>query len=979
LCCIAGVAGNAGADPNDHTLTVAQCSTSADFVVGGLFACDGLLTAQGASGGDAFMTYDSNVSKFKMYGAGGVLKLTFEPTISSFSFNSSLNNAQLGTIEIVARDAGETQVGSTVTNTGAQSITGAAIKTVTFTTNPGANGFLAFDFLYTPEGSVTGCADCSGNEIEDYDGDLDPDATDPDDDNDGVPDTTDTDDQNVNVCGVDEDDDTCDDCSAGGSSPSTVTDGVNSDSDPDGLCDAFDRKTLNFSACTDDDLDALFACDGLASGLTEAEQPVINSSGMAPANVIGADITLNFDPPVSRVSFVVDDSSIVTPFSSGTVNGATLSSGNLTEVTFDRGDTVVVTGTSITSITIATDTLLLPSWFITELALDPVERVVGCDATCTGTPLDDLDGDEIPDGIDDDIDGDTALNEDDPLPENDDICGLDEDEDTCDDCLGDGREPDESTDGIDSDQDGICDLGDNRPLVEVHEFPGELDEIGCGGDGGVVIAAGIDRNGNHELDGEVTLPEPDPSPLFSVPLPPVDQTSQEIYHVAVVCNPQHLLFDHDFVEPGYQCPAGGVEMIFVMDANRNGYIDLHPDPGPVPPFVYTPNELPEYDYVYMSTVLCHGINAHIESSELPNGNEVCPTGGVHVTFSLEALQLGAPVLPGSPVFQNGGPGPLPEPVSYDICNGANSLVTVEPVTPGSKYCKNGGYIAEMGTDLDGSGSFNDEEPFTSSPICHGLNSLVAQTALEPGDASCPTGGVKVESGLDDDGDLVLATDEVDATEYVCNGADSITRTTAIESGSEACPTGGRQVEIGKDTDGDGTLDDGEVSSTELICNGSGLAVRSTRLATGNATCPGGGVVVETGIDIDGDRTLDDSEVQSEETLCDAVNALFDTETLAEDPDVCAHGGIRVKMGRDDGLPTGNAANNLLEAGEVEATRDVCLASTDVLVNGGSSECSMSPGGSSPASRWASLGTLLVLGLGLSRRGRRGASREESRS
>ena len=98
--------------------------------------------------------------------------------------------------------------------------------------------------------SVAGSPDVS-NDGFDYDTDGLCDAGDPDDDGDTVEDDLDTDPLNANIC-LDEDEDTCDDCSVAGS-PDVSNDGF--DYDTDGLCDAGDPDDDNDNALDDDDSD----------------------------------------------------------------------------------------------------------------------------------------------------------------------------------------------------------------------------------------------------------------------------------------------------------------------------------------------------------------------------------------------------------------------------------------------------------------------------------------------------------------------------------------------------------------------------------------------------------------------------------------------------------------------------------------------------------------------------------------------------
>jgi immune inhibitor A len=97
-----------------------------------------------------------------------------------------------------------------------------------------------------------------------------------------------------------------------------------------------------------------------------------------------------------------------------------------------------------------------------DISPEGIEVCNGLDDDCDGelTPEDaaDLDGDGVPDCIDEDRDGDGLDNDDDPSPDDGTRCG-DSDGDGCDDCAEGTFDP--STDGLDTDEDGLCNDGDD--------------------------------------------------------------------------------------------------------------------------------------------------------------------------------------------------------------------------------------------------------------------------------------------------------------------------------------------------------------------------------------------------------------------------------------------------------------------------------------------------------------------------------------
>lgn len=197
-------------------------------------------------------------------------------------------------------------------------------------------------------------------------------------------------------------------------------------------------------------------------------------------------------------------------------------------------------------------------------------------------------------------------------------------------------------------------------------------------------------------------------------------------------------------------------------------------------------------------------------------------------------------------------------------------------------------------------------------------------------------------------------------------APSLTRTDALEPDAEVCPFGGTRLVSGLDLNGNGTLEAEEESSSQVLCAGSGIAVRQTEVAPGDE-CAAGGVQIESGIDENGNGALDDTEVQNSDVVCGVPNLLFDTESIAEGDAMCPHGGQRIRMGHDDGQPAGVGGDSTLQDGEVEVTRQVCLAASDVLINGGKSDCSLGTSRQGPSTL---LWGLVAAGLALTRRRRK---------
>ena len=532
------------------------------------------------------------------------------------------------------------------------------------------------------------------------------------------------------------------------------------------------------------------------------------------------------------------------------------------------------------------------------------------------------------------------------------------------------------TTGVDRDDDGVVDESESygtdyactgprgpegrqvRFISEILE-PGDVD---CPA-GGVRLLLGIDDNMNGELD--------------QLQATDIDPQESEVDATHYICNGQKTVAAIVPIEPGELCRTGGVEFSIGIDDNGNGVLDTT---GPLG------NSQPQTE-VDVTQRICNGLNSLVKITRLepqsipqtpaPSEPEIeCPTGGIHVAAGTDT--------DGDAVLDDGE-----VRVEQNVCNGLDGLVALSTLDKGSEQCPTGGVLIRSGTDEDADGQVDEGEEHFSRPVCNGLPTLVVSTTIEP-NTKCPVGGSRIDAGVDDDADGTLDANEIDTSETICNGLHSISkatplaadaktcprggatiatgtdkdgdgtldddeisstqnvcaglsslsRTSSVAADPKQCPFGGSKLESGPDKDGDGTLDDDEVSSTQILCGGTGLAVRTKHLDIGSDDCATGGVQVETGIDVNGDAMLGDDEVQHSDAVCQPAALLFETETLGENSKRCEHGGLRVFSGHDDGDPDGTPGDGELQEGEIELDRDVCLAPTDVLVNGGSGECTV---------------------------------------
>jgi hypothetical protein len=498
-------------------------------------------------------------------------------------------------------------------------------------------------------------------------------------------------------------------------------------------------------------------------------------------------------------------------------------------------------------------------------------------------------------------------------------------------------------------------------LPPAGEGPAPAPEIECP-TGGIHVAAGTDLNGNGELDdGEQR----------------VEQN---------VCHGLNSLILTSDIEPGELCETGGFEVRAGTDENADGQLSS--------------DEQSSYHEI------CNGLDGIVTLSDIEPNAEVCPTGGVRVTSGTDAdadgevdegeqnfsrpvchglgtLVVSRSLAPDANECARGGAqidmgvdsngnGQLDEnedTSSETICNGLHSIVKTTELPKNPELCAAGGVHIEVGTDDNGNGTLDGSEVDGKHDLCQGDDALVHVVPLEPGAGGCPDGGARIATGTDADGDGSLDDAEASSSHNVCAGLSSVSRTSAVAANPAQCPFGGARLESGLDDDGDGMLDDNEVDSTQILCGGTGLAVRTRRLEVGSGDCPAGGVQVESGIDVNGDASLGDDEVQNSDPLCQPPALLFETETLGEDSERCAHGGLRVYSGHDDGDPDGTPGDGELQEEEIELDRDVCLAATDVLVNGGTGECTVKTVGAR-GNAWQALGLLLMAAVFIARRRKR---------
>lgn len=295
----------------------------------------------------------------------------------------------------------------------------------------------------------------------------------------------------------------------------------------------------------------------------------------------------------------------------------------------------------------------------------------------------------------------------------------------------------------------------------------------------------------------------------------------------------------------------------------------------------------------------------------------------------------------------------------DGTNGFNALVEVQNEAPGTN-CPEGGVKISVGQDTNENGILDDSEVASVSFVCNGTNgadgttgqdgeALVARTTAESPGENCENGGTLIEIGADINGNNSLDNNEVQTTFFVCNGLDGSDGNGSGTNGltslirvteSSTCTNGGITIELGLDTNGNLELDDAEIDASYDICNGQDGTNGSNGLSTlSNVTtespglnCTNGGLKIELGLDINENGVLDNEEVVSENYVCNGSNGSDGndgnngadgsssiTRVSTEDPGSnCSNGGLMIEIGMDDVTPDG-----VLQNDEVDYTYFVC--------------------------------------------------------
>lgn len=153
-----------------------------------------------------------------------------------------------------------------------------------------------------------------------------------------------------------------------------------------------------------------------------------------------------------------------------------------------------------------------------------------------------------------------------------------------------------------------------------------------------------------------------------------------------------------------------------------------------------------------------------------------------------------------------------------------NLVSLVRITQGKfeANCENGGSKIETGLDENLNGLLDTNEISSSNYICNGINgdNVLIKTTEIPKSINCENGGYLLEIGQDLNKDQILNDSEINSTLYICHGIDKKNSLINIinENPGKNCKNGGFKIEIGIDTNSNGFLNKEEVTQTKYICN-----------------------------------------------------------------------------------------------------------------------------------------------------------------
>jgi MYXO-CTERM domain-containing protein len=362
------------------------------------------------------------------------------------------------------------------------------------------------------------------------------------------------------------------------------------------------------------------------------------------------------------------------------------------------------------------------------------------------------------------------------------------------------------------------------------------------------------------------------------------------------------------------------------------------------------------------------------ASPAPSNAECAISGGIVLTIGFDADASGT--LTGQEIDEmeficNGLPG-------ADGEDGTDSLIEVFDLgTSVSDPCGLGGGIQiDVGQDADSSGDLNGSEVSQTRYVCNGLNTshnILAETSEEAPGSNCANGGVKIQTGTDLNDSLTLEDGEISGNQYVCAGeqGDPGEQGPRGAQGQQGVQ-GAEGVQGLQGVEGEQGADGPEGDVGPAGPGGHNAALRKTILEVGSTECPTGGAIIETGVDDNGNGLLNDNEVDDSQTICngdDGEEQVFAFEPIEKGGE-CGDEttGVSIRSGLDDGNGNGIAGDGILQSGEIDNERALCVEGANVTASD-TSGCSAGGTGTSSGNHNNALWLLAVGALLLLRRRR----------
>ena len=314
--------------------------------------------------------------------------------------------------------------------------------------------------------------------------------------------------------------------------------------------------------------------------------------------------------------------------------------------------------------------------------------------------------------------------------------------------------------------------------------------------------------------------------LFAVILMTLSCSIDRMDSVLIGQNGLTTLVSVTTLQPGDICEAGGAEILFGVDLNENGVLDL--------------------DEVSSSVSLCNGVDgtdgidgidgidgqdgvsSTIRTEEVEGGYNIYITvGDITEVIFIKNGEDGTNGLDGVDGL-NGQDG-------VDGEDGISSTIRIEQTENGYYlYITTNNqttviFISHGQDGVDGTNGTNGIDGIDGAVGETGPAGPKGEDGRTPifiidGDTDCPNGGITINIGYDNTNDGIANIDELISSEEVCNGTDGEDGLLLVikkDYENTTCENGGVTIYMGLDENLNGELDEEEVNEdyTVELCNG----------------------------------------------------------------------------------------------------------------------------------------------------------------